>query len=314
MAFGPSGTAWSDTSGRTRMMKVNRIAIIVIGMAWCSLIGSCGKRATQPPPLRTRQPASQPAKALLLDLGNRVQMKLTLISPGKFVMGSPEIEEGRTPFEAQHEVTISYPFHMGIYPVIQEQYEQVMGNNPSQWRGAKDPVQNISWNEANEFCMKLSQRTGLSVRLPTEAQWEYACRAGTTTKFFWGDSLNNLNDYSWSRDRFDVTPCQPAVGLKRPNGFGLYDMCGNVWQWCSDWFASDYYLSSPTTDPLGLSSGRFHVVRGGSWREEPRCYRSAYRYGSPPDHQSWGCRVCVDVWTDDYTFLIGGERLGDRPP
>ena len=250
-----------------------------------------------------------------LDLGNNVKMRLVLIPAGKFMMGSPATEAGRGGDEGpQHEVTISKPFYMGVLEVTQEQYEAVMGVNPSSFKGAKNPVENVSWDDAVEFCKKLSARTGKTVRLPTEAQWEYACRAGTITAFHTGDALKP------GQANADFTqPSNPGVldrimawlgmssakktlqttpaGSFSPNGFGLYDMHGNVWEWCSDWYGEDYYANSPKTDPRGPDSGSCRVLRGGSWCSDPLYCRSAFRLRSSPDDRDFnvGFRVAVDL-------------------
>jgi len=250
----------------------------------------------------------------VLDLGNNVKMRLVLIPAGKFMMGSPATEVGRGGDEGpQHEVTISKPFYMGVLEVTQEQYEAVMGVNPSSFKGAKNPVENVSWDDAVEFCKKLSARTGKTVRLPTEAQWEYACRAGTITAFHTGDALKP------GQANADFTqPSNPGVldrimawlgmssakktlqttpaGSFSPNGLGLYDMHGNIWEWCSDWYGEDYYANSPKTDPQGPDSGSARVLRGGGWYFIPRHCRSAFRLGDSPDLRNLliGFRVAVD--------------------
>jgi len=250
-----------------------------------------------------------------LDLGNNVKMRLVLIPAGKFMMGSPATEVGRGGDEGpQHEVTISKPFYMGVLEVTQEQYEAVMGVNPSSFKGAKNPVENVSWDDAVEFCKKLSARTGKTVRLPTEAQWEYACRAGTITAFHTGDALKP------GQANADFTqPSNPGVldrimawlgmssakktlqttpaGSFSPNGLGLYDMHGNIWEWCSDWYGEDYYANSPKTDPQGPDSGSYRVLRGGSWSLSPQFCRSALRTRYTPDFRIYyiGFRVAVDL-------------------
>ena len=233
-------------------------------------------------------------KELSLDLGNKVTMKLALIPAGMFLMGSPETEKDRHKIEGpQHEVTISKPFYMGVYPVTQEQYEQIMGKNPSHVKGAQSPIETVSWHDAVEFCKKVSQKTGKTVRLPTEAQWEYACRAGTKTRFSFGDKAEDLGDYAWYDGNSDrVTH---PVGQKMPNDFGLYDMLGNVWQWCADWCSEDY-SEARDTDPTGPASGKARVLRGGCWYDAPLHCRSAYRNGDLPGSRLGiiGFRVVVD--------------------
>jgi len=199
-----------------------------------------------------------------------------------------------------------------VFEVTQEQYEQVMGVNPSRFKGAKNPVEMVSWEEAVEFCKKLSARTGKKVMLPTEAQWEYACRAGTTTAFHTGDALKPgqanadfpSNPGLWDRimawvgmsSAQKIIQTTPA-GSFPPNGFGLYDMHGNIWEWCSDWYGEDYYANSPKTDPRGPDSGSYRVLRGGGWYDGPQICRSADRGRSSPDlrDHSIGFRVAVDL-------------------
>ncbi len=249
----------------------------------------------------------------VLDLGNNVNMRLVLIPAGKFMMGSPATEAGRSSDEGpQHEVTISRPFYMGAFEVTQEQYEQVMGKNPSTVKGAKNPVEQVSWDEAVEFCRKLSAGTGKKVMLPTEARWEYACRACTTTAFHTGDALKPgqanavipSNPNVWDRlmawlgmSSGQKTLQTAPAGSFPPNGFGLYDMHGNVWEWCSDWYGKDYYANSPKTDPTGPDSGAYRVLRGGSWYCDPQHCRSAGRGSNAPDFRNYdlGFRVAVDL-------------------
>ena len=180
-------------------------------------------------------------------------MKLALIPSGKFMMGSPKDEKDRLDNEGpQREVTISKAFYMGVYAVTQEQYERIMGENPSYFKGGQNPVETVSWDDAVEFCKKLSQKSSKAVSLPTEAQWEYACRAGSTTRFSYGDDDDKLGDYAWY-GKNSGSKTHP-VGQKKPNAWGLYDMHGNAWQWCSDWYA-DTYANANKTDPTGPAFG-----------------------------------------------------------
>ncbi len=234
-------------------------------------------------------------------------MKLILIPAGKFLMGSPESEKGRQNNEPQHEVTLSKPFYMGVTEVTQAQYEAVTGTNPSHFKGATNPVETVSWDDAAEFCKKLSERTGRTFRLPTEAEWEYACRAGTKTAFSFGDADKALGDYAWYGANSDGKT--HPVGQKKPNPWGLYDMYGNVWEWCSDWI--DEYPQGAVTDPKGpatprpvpKSYGTPRILRGGSWDSEPGECRSAARYYSPPA-EGWG----------NYGFRVVAETDLKAPP
>jgi formylglycine-generating enzyme required for sulfatase activity len=240
----------------------------------------------------------QPGMALPVDrLPQRVEleaapgvwMRFALIPSGRFVMGSPTDEAERQPNERQHEVIISRSFYMGQTCVTQEQYEAVMGANPSQTKGAKNPVDTVSWDDAMDFCHRVSKRSGHSVRLPTEAQWEYACRAGTCTPFNTGRTLpRNMAQYDWSwgypSNRAGVSDlASVAVGNFSPNAWGLYDMHGNVWQWCSDWYGD--YPAGEVTDPTGPKEGSLRVLRGGSWHTYPRRCRSAIRIRSGPGYR-----------------------------
>jgi formylglycine-generating enzyme required for sulfatase activity len=190
-------------------------------------------------------------------------------------MGSPDQEAGRDAQERLHEVVIRQPFLMGRYPVGQAEYEQVMGHNPSHFKGDRLPVENVTWQEASEFCKRVSVRTQRAVRLPTEAEWEYACRATTRSRFCAGDYDLDLERVAWFRGTSGNTT--HTVGDKEANLFGLGDMHGNVAEWCQDWFAENYYAQSPGCDPPGPATGTSRVVRGGNWSSAPASCRSAAR-------------------------------------
>jgi formylglycine-generating enzyme required for sulfatase activity len=228
------------------------------------------------------------------------------INGGTFTMGSPASEPQRRDNETQHQVTVS-SFYMGKYPVTQKEYQQVMGTNPSNWKGDNLPVEKVSWYDALVFCNKLSMREGLSpayringstdpaawgtvptsgnatwnavaivagsngYRLPTEAQWEYACRAGTTTAYNTGANISDITGWYSANSGSRTHP----VGQKSANRWGLYDMHGNVFEWCWDWYGA--YASGAQTDPGGAVSGSNRVDRGGSWGSDGRGLRSAYR-------------------------------------
>ena len=226
------------------------------------------------------------------DFTNSIGMKFKLIPAGEFMMGSPEDEEKRTIDEKQHRVRITKPFYLGVYEVTQEQFERIMGNNPSDHEGSTNPVEQVIWAEAAEFCKKLSAREGRTYRLPTEAQWEYACRAGTTTPFNFGSVLNGkrancVGIYPYGTETKGPWPTHPtSVGSYAANAWGLYDMHGNVSEWCSDWYDIDYYAEAPTDDPTGPTDpmpNPYHVIRGGSWLTYPEDCRSAKRLIVPDD-------------------------------
>jgi formylglycine-generating enzyme required for sulfatase activity len=273
--------------------------------------------------LHTADPESAPrpseaqARAMPKRITNSIHLHLTLVPAGAFQMGSPTSEPERGIDEGpQHEVTITHPFYMGVYPVTQGQYEGVMGNNPSYlsvWKGGNPdfPVENISWYEAVEFCHKLSElpaekAAGRSYRLPTEAEWEYACRASLPMPFTSGVTLSsreaNFNgNYPYGMtDRGPYLERTTKVGSYPPNPFGLYDMHGNVWEWCTDYYDRNYYKSAPRYDPPGPTTGNLRVVRGGSCFNIGRFCRAAYRFGISPVNKDIdvGMRVVMEFKDD----------------
>ena len=179
-----------------------------------------------------------------------------------------------------HPVTLTQPFYMGKFVVTQEQYQQVVGTNPSNFKDNDNPVEQVSWDDAQAFCKKLAEQTKQAVRLPTEAEWEYACRAGTTSTYHSGDAEADLARVAWYYANSKNTT--HPVGQKEPNAFGLYDMHGNVWQWFQDWYAADYYGKAPAENPEGPAQGAFRVLRGCSWVVIPMACRSACRSRSDP--------------------------------
>ena len=252
---------------------------------------------------------SRPSKHLTLGLGKGVTMKLVRIPAGTFLMGSPDNERGRSDGDGpQRHVVITRPFYMSIHEVTQEQYEAATGGNPSHFRrGSTDPVDGVSWDDAVTFCETLSRGMTKTIRLPTEVEWEYACRAGTRTAYSWGNSWKqgvcnaenhpkgrNNNVPEFRRRGLPVDSTMP-VGTFKPNAWGLYDMHGNLWEWCSDWKGS--YADADTRDPEGPSSGEYRVLRGGAWICVPRGCRSSCRYGLPGEwgYDFVGFRVVVEI-------------------
>jgi len=214
-----------------------------------------------------------------------LNIKFVLIPAGTFMMGSPEDEPGRFASETLHEVTITRPFYMQTTQVTQGQWKKVMGNNPSYFQGDDNlPVEQVSWNDVQEFIGKLNKNEGKDkYRLPSSAQWEYACRAGSSTMYSFGDDLGHLGEYAWyDENSGNVTH---PVGLKKPNDWGLYDMYGNVWEWVQDWYGD--YPSGSVTDPEGPLSGPSRLFRGGSGVGcTKECCRTAFRGGDRPDSRS----------------------------
>jgi serine/threonine-protein kinase len=258
------------------------------------------------------KPNPDSPKTLTVDLGSGVKMDFVLIPKGKFMMGSPKTEKGNEEQEDQHEVEISKPFYLAKYPVTQQQYQALMKSNPSVYqagRGVADkvkgedtkqfPVESVSWSDAQAFCQQMRDIDSQKriFRLPTEAEWEYACRAGTKTAYFFGDDAKNLGEYAWFKDNSGGRPHE--VGTKKPNPWGLYDMHGNVWQWCEDYYDEKYYANSPIKDPLNINKPGFErrVHRGGCWTYDHLRSRAAARDGAVPGGRGpiIGFRVCLPV-------------------
>jgi len=282
-----------------------------------------------------RSKAPKMPKELAIDLPGGVKMEFVLIPAGEFVMGSSDAErqvalaeekdgwaKDRIPTEGpQHKVKISHPFYLGKYEVTQAQWQAVMGSNPSQFQGPMNPVEKVSWDDVQQFVAKLNDlvgrvsnpspkggakagagtgykpvlhgETAYKAVLPTEAEWEYACRAGTTTAFCFGDNPAMLAQYGWFGG--NAGGKTHPVGQAQPNAWGLYDMHGNVWEWCSDWYGGDYYAKSPPVDPTGPPTGSLRVLRGGSWNYPPRHCRAAFRHSGGPGHRGshLGCRLAL---------------------
>jgi formylglycine-generating enzyme required for sulfatase activity len=267
-------------------------------------------------------PKSSPPQ-LAREWTNTIGMKLVRIEAGEFLMGTTKDQVERLvrlfsdakkeyfdDEQPQHSVKISRPFFLGIREVTQGQYWEVMGNNPSKVRGSDLPVESVSWLDAVGFCNKLSEREnrtpfyringvkvtlvgGNGYRLPTEAEWEYACRAKSTTLYPFGDDAGKLGEHAW-HDGNAESKTHP-VGQKLPNAWGLYDMLGNVWEWCTDGYDEKYYVSPPPADPPGAAGASHRVIRGGSWVGSPRFCRPAVRRRDTPEsrYKGLGFRVAA---------------------
>jgi formylglycine-generating enzyme required for sulfatase activity len=220
-------------------------------------------------------------------------MEFVWVPAGCFQMGSPPNEEGRYSDEGSvHEVCVD-GFWVGKYEVTQAQWQKVIGTNPAYFKGENNPVERVSWDDAQEFITKLNQMaqsvetlhvTSLQYRLPTEAEWEYACRAGTQTAYSFGNNPDRLGEYAWyGKNSGGKTH---PVGQLKPNAFGLYDMHGNVWELCEDRYDWNYYANSPPKNPRGSSSGRYRLNRGGGWNSFAGGCRSAFRGNNGPDYRS----------------------------
>jgi sulfatase modifying factor 1 len=232
------------------------------------------------------------------------------IPAGQFLMGDKEETDA-----ALHTVAVS-EFFIDKTLVTQDQYEKAMADNPARWKGGKNPVEQVRWSDAVRFCNKRSELEGLQpcydlktwkcdfnadgYRLPTEAEWEYACRAGTSTAYFFGNDSSKLGDYAWFDKNSGGRP--RPVAEKQANPWGLFDVCGNVWEWCNDFYKVDYYKASPPADPKGPDSGQTKVVRGGAWRFSAERCRSGYRYNENPGYAD----VC-------FGYDIYGFRCARKP-
>ena len=262
------------------MKRIIGIAMVLGLMGAVTVMVGCSKAKEEPPTEKveikkidkegeTAAKEVKPGKVVVIDLGKDVPLEMVLIPAGKFEMGSSS-----RIVERQHEVTLTKSYYMGKYEVTQEQYEAVMGKNPSENKGRMLPVNRVSWKDCQEFIKKLNDKTKGGYRLPTEAEWEYACRAGTTTAYSFGDKITPKDaNYNDSRIGKPV-----AVGSYKPNAFGLYDMHGNVWEWCDDWYGD--YPKGAVTDPkaAAINSSLSRVLRGGSFGNIESAARSSYRY------------------------------------
>ncbi len=250
--------------------------------------------------------------------GYAVPTNMVAIPAGTFAMGSPTNEPARWLEETQHMVTLTKSFCIGKYEVTQAEYLAVMGNNPSHFQGSNQPVEMVSWHDATNYCAQLTARersagrlpAGYGYRLPTEAEWEYACRAGTATPFHYGNELRSgMANFD---GRFENPPCEGSyffcwnpsgvllartteVGSYAPNAWGLYDMHGNIWEWCQDWYVASNYPDGSVTDPQGADTGTYRALRGGCLAFGAHVCRSAARFGDKPAEpfQYYGFRVVL---------------------
>jgi formylglycine-generating enzyme required for sulfatase activity len=244
---------------------------------------------------RANSPDSTSTSASSADnITNTIGMKLRRIPVGRFVMGSPPNETGRLADEDHHEVEIAKPFAVGTHKVTVGQFrtfvkakgyqtegdkarDRMTWQNPGFAQSDAHPVVCVSWQDAMAFCAWLSEQEAKSYSLPTEAEWEYTCRAGARTRHYFGDDGTKLTEYAWFKA--NAGSMTHPVGQLRPNAWGLYDMHGNTWEWVADWYAWDYYKRSPAADPAGPDTGRNRVMRGGGYYDEAADCRSARRHG-----------------------------------
>lgn len=300
---------------------------------------SGGQSSKAPDPVDARPRDVQPPNTVT----NSIGMKLARIPAGEFLMGSAESDAGAREDEMpQHRVRITRPFYLGVYEVTQAEFEGLMKTNPSSFTragllkhapaevdAARLPVDNVTWYAAVEFCRRLSdlpleKEAGRVYRLPTEAEWEYACRAGTTTVIYFGDALSSTQANFNGALPFGNAEPGPflnrttTVGSYEPNAFGLYDMHGNLHEWCMDRFGRDYYSQSPIDDPKGPATGTSRVIRGGDWYSDGRDCRSAFRYADIPAGRFYalGMRVVCELTAEGAALdpiIAAAGRPDDEP-
>ena len=281
-------------------LKLLIISILVVCPAWRSFTGNAHPASVNADELSNLETVSAPQ----VWVEPVTKIEFVLIPAGSFMMGSPPNEMGREPQETQHRVRLSRAFYLGRYEVTQGEWEKVMGGNPSHFKdcGPRCPVERVNFHQVQAFITKLKQLSGgEKFRLPTEAEWEYACRAGTVTPFSTGENLttdqaNYCGDYPHASFPVGVYREKTMpVGSLAPNAWGLYDMHGNVWEWCADWHCP--YPKSPAVDPVGKCTSDKRVIRGGSWAFNADSARSAARYTHRPQDlgYSLGFRLVRDL-------------------
>ena len=241
---------------------------------------------------------SSSPQSFIETLSGNIKLEMVKIPAGSFLMGSADNDETALDYEMpQHRVNLQ-EFYLGKYPVTQEQYQAVMGHNPSNFKSffkdtSKNPVEKVSWNDAQEFCRRLSEKTGKKYRLPSEAEWEYACRAGTQTRYYFGNNEYQLGEYAWYEENSD-SKTHP-VGQKKPNNWGLYDLHGNVWEWCEDGWHGNYENAPKDGSSWNDSQRSMRPLRGGSWYSYSGGCRSALRdgFGADYGYDFYGFRLAL---------------------
>ena len=283
------------------------VIMCALGLVLCAGAGSAQEAkapagwTSETIQVKVATPKGEETKAITY-FTNSIGVKLVLIPAGEFVMGSPGDEVGRDSNESpQHKVRITRAFYMGACELTQQQYKSIMGSLRPRFEGDSNPAEKLAWDSAVAFCKALSQKEDVTYRLPTEAEWEYGCRAGTTTPFYFGATVS-ANQANYNAADVQENAGAPSgktmqVGSFTPNAFGLYDMHGNVYEWCQDLYGGDSYSKSPAEDPKGPDSGDAHIIRGGSWFNNLVALRSAARQWAIPStrYGMIGFRVVAEV-------------------
>ena len=249
---------------------MKRLVVFVFTVAVVTVLAGSGELKAE----MVTGGADESSKPLSV-MTNSVGMKLVLLPAGEFEMGRPGVGSG--PAKPEHRVEITKPFWIGVYEVMQKEYMALGYTNESKFIGPDLPAQNVLWKKAVDFCLNLSEKEGVTYRLPTEAEWEYACRADTGDMYTMGESAN----HAWYKGNSGKKP--HLVGRKKANAWGLHDVYGNVWEWCSDKYSKRYYKKSPLKDPQGPVYGSAHVLRGGAWNSYTYGCSAFYRYRLPID-------------------------------
>lgn len=305
----------SDPAGDP-IVSQRSFTTLVLLILFAPLAGCVERTRTEPSHTSPIADAS-PAAELPSEIETSGGARMVLIPAGRFMMGSNSQKDTGPP----HEVTVS-PFYMDRFEVTQALYERIMGKNPARRKGEQNPVERVRWTDTLKFCNARSAEEGLTpcyhldtwacdfsadgYRLPTEAEWEYACRAETTGDYYFDGGAEQLDTYAWFRD--NAGRKHHPVGQKEPNAFGLYDMAGNVREWCNDWYAVDAYSPEPTADPRGPASGEKTVLRGGAFSASAESCTSWTRYCDDPGFTD----ACVT--SDDYGFRCVKRALTDVKP
>ena len=307
--FLPQAKTWAKRVRDVAQLKVAgrrgaALPWVVVAVVLLCIFAAALKYAQYRHRMRRTQISRLTGPVATLDIGNGVKLELVRINPGTFMMGSPDGEPEHDLSESPlHRVKIGKPFYMGMFEVTQAQWNVIRGNQSRSNIGDNFPADGISWNDATNWCAEMSVKLHLVVRLPTEAEWEYACRAGTTTAFAYGPSLSpDQANFNTGNPR-TMSGKTVIVGKSKPNPWGLFDMHGNVWEWCQDTLHDDYEKApvdgSAWIDPLYPYN---RVRRGGSWSDPASALRSAVRWGSPGDakepdmrNDQVGFRVVVEV-------------------
>ncbi|MDD4873030.1 MAG: formylglycine-generating enzyme family protein [Kiritimatiellae bacterium] len=283
-------------------MKI-RCIVLLFGIFGLSVFSGISCRKESTPPSQSKEVRNRPDTQTATDIQRNPAatpkmiktesgVEMVIIPGGSFMMGD---KQEATDSQPLHKVTIS-SFCIDRYEVTQEQYEDLIGNNPAKYEGAKLPIEQVRWTQAARYCNARSVKENLKpcydetkwtcdfdangYRLPTEAEWEYACRAGTTTPYSFGNDIRSLDSYAWFKGNSGKKT--HIVGGKNPNPWGLYDMHGNVTEWCNDWYNPQYYATSPEKDPRGPDNGTKRVLRGGSWSNPPEKCISSFRVSDTP--------------------------------